>query len=152
MPLKIRIYNPCKVSLDVIFVATYSHLIFMSGPSPPLPPLPNSAFPSNSGWSPKEDANLPSQPSITRSTKATHRSKDEGRLGGALSPFGGIRSPPAVLVRDGSRTNAKNVDFGFATKDLGTSTFNIEGTPVEDDPRLWSPGKKVCPNMCPNVR
>ena len=75
----------------------------------------------------------------TQNLNATHSCNDEMKPRGAPSR----PPPPAVLGGAISRAKPKTTELDPAMKDTKASLFDIEGTPVNDDPRLWSAGKKV---------
>jgi hypothetical protein len=77
--------------------------------------------------------------STTQNLNTPHGCNDEVKSGGLECPL----PPPAVLVVGVSGAEPKMTELDPALKDTKASPLNIEGTPVDDDPRLWSAGKKV---------
>jgi hypothetical protein len=71
-----------------------------------------------------------------------HSRNDEMKSHGASSRLG-CPPPSAGLVGAVSRAKQKTTELDAVVKDIKNSPFDIEGTPVDDDPRLWSAGKKV---------
>lgn len=123
-----------------------SLLPYMSGALPSLPVVRDYTQPSvDLDPSPLNiNSTVQASAPTTQNFNATHSCNDEMKPRGAPSRIGCPRPPPpAVLVGAVSSAKPKTTELNPVVKDIKVSPFDIEGTPVDDDPRLWSAGKKV---------
>jgi hypothetical protein len=113
----------------------------MSGALPSLPVVRDTQTSIRRDLDPSS-LNTNSRVPTSQHLNIAHSRNDEMKSRGAPSRLG-CPPPSAGLAGAVSRTKQKTTELDAVVKDTKTSPFDIEGTPVDDDPRLWSAGKKV---------
>jgi hypothetical protein len=115
----------------------------MSGASPSLPVVQDYARPGLERGLTPSSQNINSSVQVSVTTRNPDAANDETKPSGVPSHLECHRPPPVSPVGDVVRAKAKIAELEPVVKDAEAPPFDIETTPVEDDPRLWSAGKKV---------